>query len=368
MPRTYVFSVPIGPAHIDRLADTLLSLAAQSVPVRVALCDASGSEACKEIADRFPDLIAYRRHGPDQGQSDAINEGWRSVEGDVYSWLNADDYLAPDALSIVEDLFEQNPEADLVYGQSLIVEEDGTYIGLHPAVSPQIDLITRSNIISQPSCFYKRALIEGPTPVRVELDYTMDWDLWVRFFNHGRRFVYTPETLSTVLWERGTKTSSVNKDRMREIRELTARNHGWYVQAKTMIGFYQHYLSEYSALAPLVSKIFGWRQTGRLQRTSCWVAQPDPENRGPVAQAEADGAWQIKFYHFSDAAFGGLAFAFFEPVSGTITINGQSHHLDNRDSATVEVDIPTSRALNIEFAGPNLSPEHLNTLRPVLSQ
>ena len=170
MPRTYVFSVPIGPAHIDRLPQTLKSLAAQSVPVKVALCDASGSAKCKAIADAFPDLIAYRRHGPDKGQSDAINEGWREVEGDVYSWLNADDYLAPDALDIVERAFDDNLQAEIVYGQSLILEEDGTYIGLHPAVSPDIDLITRSNIISQPSCFYKGDLIKALGPVRQELD------------------------------------------------------------------------------------------------------------------------------------------------------------------------------------------------------
>ena len=356
MPRTYVFSVPIGPAHIDRLPQTLKSLAAQSVPVKVALCDASGSAKCKAIADAFPDLIAYRRHGPDKGQSDAINEGWREVEGDVYSWLNADDYLAPDALDIVERAFDDNLQAEIVYGQSLILEEDGTYIGLHPAVSPDIDLITRSNIISQPSCFYKGDLIKALGPVRQELDYTMDWELWVRFFKANKRFAYTPEILSTVLWERGTKTSSVNRQRMSEIRKLTATSHSLYVQMKTMIGFYQHYLAEYSPFAPFFGRLIGLGQTGKARRRRYWQAID--------AKTEMLG-WSIKFYHFSEHPIRALKLDLLAAASGTVTVSTAVHRFENTKSIMLDLPLHAGEVATLQFEGPDLTPDILDLVTPV---
>ena len=55
--------------------------------------------AAAEAVDQFSDLVAYRRAGPDGGQSDAIIEGWDNLSGDILGWLNADDALYPGALA-----------------------------------------------------------------------------------------------------------------------------------------------------------------------------------------------------------------------------------------------------------------------------
>ncbi len=365
MPRTYIFSVPIGPAHTDRLRQTLRSLAGQPVPVKVALCDASGSGVCESIADEFPDLIAYRRHGPDKGQSDAINEGWAALDGDVYSWLNADDHLAPNALGHVEQCFEDSPQADIAYGQSLIFEEDGTYIGLHPAVSPKIDLITQSNIISQPSCFYKKQLLDELGLVRPDLHYTMDWDLWVRFFKAGKRFAYTPEVLSSVLWERGTKTSSVNRERMSEIRRLTAQSHGPFDQMKTMIGFYMHYFSEYSRIAPFVSSLIGWRHTKKMRRQSYWLAVAPESSAGSEAHDIDPSFWSLKFYHFFEQPIKNLQLVFFEPSHGRIMIGERVYEIDGQNSIRIDLNLGAGHICEIGFSGPEMAPSNFDRLRPI---
>ncbi len=53
---------------------------------------------------------------PDKGQSDAINKGLARCTGEIFNWINSDDYLEPGALSRVAEQFEKNPKADIVSG------------------------------------------------------------------------------------------------------------------------------------------------------------------------------------------------------------------------------------------------------------
>lgn len=281
MPKlSFVFSVPLGPHFTPRLELTLSSLRQQkemaNIDIKVALCDVSNSDACKALADEYSDIVVYRRHGPDSGQSDAINEGWQAIpDGDVYSWLNADDYLSPTALKKVIDTFEADPEADLVFGQSLIIDEEDALIGLHPAVQEMSEDVTRSNPVSQPSCFYKKAALDEVGHLNVDQHYVMDWDLWLRFYRADKKFVYIPDILSCVLWEKGTKTSSWNNRRMAEIRQLVASSGKPIMTLKSMIGFTLHHFSEYSVFGPIVKRLIGLSVQNKAEPIRYWKSSGD---------------------------------------------------------------------------------------------
>ena len=123
----YSISVPIG-AWNDLLPATLKSLLCQSEPVQIALLDASNDPRVESIADEYDHLLAYRRHGPDLGQSDAIIEGWQNTDGEILGWLNADDSLFPHAMQIASERFSSNPSLDLVYGHSTIIDSNNTFM------------------------------------------------------------------------------------------------------------------------------------------------------------------------------------------------------------------------------------------------
>lgn len=52
----------------------------------------------------------------DQGQSDALNKGLARCTGEVFNWINSDDYLEPGALKRVAEAFRKNPDLDIVSG------------------------------------------------------------------------------------------------------------------------------------------------------------------------------------------------------------------------------------------------------------
>ena len=248
---TFAIAMPIGPSADGHplLEQALRSIAAQAAPVRLAVLDASGSAHVARLLDRFHDIIHPRRTGRDDGQAAAIQEGWDSVHGDVYGWLNADDILYPNALQTTSAHFAEHAQLGVVTGQSLFFDldpKDRTYrvFGLHPEVRTPGDDLFRTNTISQPSTFVRKAALETVGWLDRSLHYTMDWDLWVRLYAAGIPFGFEPGVLSGVLMTPGTKTSQFNTERKREIADLVSRHAGWLSARKTLAAFWLTHRAE----------------------------------------------------------------------------------------------------------------------------
>lgn len=215
----YSISVPVG-AWNNLLPATLKSLECQSADVQIALLDASNDPRVKAVADEFDHLLAYRRHGPDLGQSDAILEGWNNTDGEILGWLNADDSLFPRAMRSASECFADDPNLDVVYGHSTIIDGDDRMRGYHFNVEPPGERLREGCIISQPSCFFKRQTYDAVGGLNRDLHYAMDWDLWLRLHVHGANFGFIDEPMSRVLWDEQTKSASFNPRRRRELRSL----------------------------------------------------------------------------------------------------------------------------------------------------
>jgi len=238
---TFAISVPVGAYH-PFLRDALASLAAQEGPLQVALLDASGDARVRAIADEFNALFAYRRHGADKGQSDAIIEGWRETDGAILGWLNADDSLFPGALAAARGAFNADRELGVVYGHSTILDEERRTLGYHWSVEPPGPRILESGAISQPSCFFRRDGYERVGGLNRDLHYVMDWDLWIRLYKAGSKFGFLDKALSRVLWGEGTKTASFHHERRAELRRIIQTHAPREMRGKIMRSFAIHNL------------------------------------------------------------------------------------------------------------------------------
>ena len=73
--------------------------------------------------DRTPEIIAEYNHRidqwisePDHGISDAFNKGISCAKGEIVGILNASDWYELDAVSTVTQVFNQNPDINVVCG------------------------------------------------------------------------------------------------------------------------------------------------------------------------------------------------------------------------------------------------------------
>ena len=214
----------------------LRSLKAQSVPLEIAVLNASGDPRVIDALEGSNLSIDYYREGPDDGQAAAIAEGWKHTGGDIIGWLNADDILFPNALEHVHQAFGNADAPDCVYGDSIIIDENGAVLGLHGQVGDVDDTLGISNCISQPSCFVRRAAVDHVGGLDEALTYTMDWELWTRLQQAGKRFHRIDRYLSAVYWGANTKTASLSFRRLKELVGHTLRYAGPASALRTLTG------------------------------------------------------------------------------------------------------------------------------------
>tara|TARA_R110000868_G_scaffold43693_3_gene146713 strand:- start:9134 stop:10201 length:1068 start_codon:yes stop_codon:yes gene_type:complete len=346
----YVFSVPIGPGKQPRLAQTLASLQAQPFEVRVAICHAGPEEEIAEALAPFRHLIAYERHAEDAGQSAAINEGWLALEGDVYGWLNADDALAPNALSQVNDLFSAHAPVDVVCGQSITLDAHDHFTGLHPAVRMPDNDLFRSNTISQPSCFVRREALFAQNLIREDLHYVMDWDLWVRLMSAGRQFVFTPSVLSSTLWDTDTKTAKFNLTRINEIRGVVMRLNSPVTTAKTLIGHMINKIEEYSPISFAFKHAKGLLESGAIRKSAFWGTKNNM----------ASSLWSIDLFHYNACSARGFRFHFHTDSQRRLSLDGVDLPEQSGVTADILTEILPARAYRISIQLPRNGSLSLN--------
>jgi glycosyltransferase involved in cell wall biosynthesis len=129
---------------------------------------------------------------PDRGQSDAINKGLARCTGDVFNWINSDDYLEPGALVRVAQAFQQNPRAEIVSGTTAEFRDpdprEFNRVRLQVRATAEASIVV--GVYCQPSTFWRTSVVRELGGVDTVLHYVMDWDLWVRYLaRHGQRHV-----------------------------------------------------------------------------------------------------------------------------------------------------------------------------------
>lgn len=117
----------------------------------------------------------------DKGQSDAINKGWRLATGEVLAYLNSDDFYEANVLARVVGHFEAHPQVQWLYGAWNLVNRAGKVYQTVRHEKYSWDQLLEFKSVGQPSCFFRRALLEKVGNLREDLHLAMDYELTIRF-------------------------------------------------------------------------------------------------------------------------------------------------------------------------------------------
>ncbi len=190
----------------------LQSVLAQDYPrIEYFVIDGGSSDGSLAILQAYQDRLAGWVSEPDRGQAEAINKGLRRAHGDLLGWLNADDLLAPDAVSRVVAFFQAHPELDLVYGRVRRIDALG-----RPVERPRLPAnpplfgprsLLADHYVIQPGSLWRRRAQDAAGLLDESYDYMLDYEYWVRLALHGCRFGRLEgEPLASFRLHAGSKT------------------------------------------------------------------------------------------------------------------------------------------------------------------
>lgn len=186
----------------DILARALGSLLSQDLRDWEAIVVDDGSpEASWRVIQAYGWLdprirVIRHKHG---GVCAARNTGIAESSGAFLLFLDADDWLEPQALSTLVECC-RNQNACAAHGGLRYVMPDGSptdWTGGHAADSPLFESLAQSNVLSVPSCvLLRRSVLDEVGQFDTTLAHCGDWDLWARVARHEGLITHTGQIVT----------------------------------------------------------------------------------------------------------------------------------------------------------------------------
>jgi glycosyltransferase involved in cell wall biosynthesis len=134
---------------------------------------------------------------PDHGLYDAMNKGMERAQGDFVWFINSGDKIYDETtLQRIVEALNEAPDADVVYGQSIIVDPDDRVLGERHRIAPA--QLTKRSLLDGLVVCHQSILARRSKAPRYDLQYklTADYDWVCRLLEVSGRNLYVDAYLS----------------------------------------------------------------------------------------------------------------------------------------------------------------------------
>jgi glycosyltransferase involved in cell wall biosynthesis len=168
------------------LEQTILSVISQNYPnLEYIIIDGGSTDNSVSVIKKYDKYLSYWVSEKDLGQTDAINKGFSKCTGDIFNWLNSDDYLEPGALHSIARAYLNGATAIAGKIQHFVENTEHTWLE-QTEVYESVGKTIASCTNRQPGTFFSLKHIRNFFPLPVDLHYVMCQDIWIHYLiQHG---------------------------------------------------------------------------------------------------------------------------------------------------------------------------------------
>jgi glycosyltransferase involved in cell wall biosynthesis len=239
--------------YIEHTICSVLKQQQSTIDLKYLVIDNSSTDETNSILESYANsdsaLKIIRKR--DNGQFDAINQGWLQEKGDILGWLNADDIYLDNALVTVANFFYANPTVMAIYGEAIYINSNGQKI--KPVTNIRNysrKLLLSHDFITQPTVFIRREVFDQIGPLSSRYRYIFDWEYWIRI-SQVYDFVRIPDLIAGYRITGDNLTTTGKYKRLREMFDLTWRYGGLI----NLLRFLSRLLKKYSLEGAEIPKI-----------------------------------------------------------------------------------------------------------------
>lgn len=204
------------------IEQTIQSVLNQTYPnIEYIIVDGASTDGTMKIVDKYRDRIDVVISESDNGVYDAFNKGIRNASGDIIEFLNSDDYLYQNLIiEEVANLFIENPNLKIVYGNILVINETTGHIEIR-GKSVNINEFQNGIAPPHPGQFVKKQLFEQYGYFNEKYKIASDFEFTIAIFKDYLNESYYLDEIVTVFRVGGLSSDlSTSEMVVKETKEI----------------------------------------------------------------------------------------------------------------------------------------------------
>ncbi|MCP4130475.1 MAG: glycosyltransferase [bacterium] len=192
----------------------------------------------------------------DNGQTDAINKGFKMANGDIFAFLNSDDVYYDN--TVFSRILEVNWEkTDFVYGKGMWFSETGEDILLYPTFKPSKSSLFYHCPLCQPTVFLKKEVFDELGEFSLEYYCVFDYEYWMRAIFNNKTFLSLDSIIARSRMYNENKSLSGQDTVEKEIGLLKEK---YYFSNKQSVNFIKNIVIKY------ILKVRIHRRTNKMKK------------------------------------------------------------------------------------------------------
>lgn len=166
----------------NSLEETIVSVLNQNYPnLEYIIIDGGSDDNSVSIIKKYESYLKYWVSEKDLGQANAINKGLLFCEGEIFNWLNSDDYLEPGALIKIAEAFSDS-NVEIVTGKVRFFSSTFSEVIANENLSAKGLMCWSLGVkFAQPGAWMRLNLIMRCGGIDENFHYSFDWDLYIRY-------------------------------------------------------------------------------------------------------------------------------------------------------------------------------------------
>lgn len=213
--------------QVQFIERSILSILNQDYPnIELIIIDGGSNDGTVDKIKKYGNNITLWISEKDQGQSDALNKGFKHCTGEIYGWLNSDDVYLPNAFKNVISVLENNIDKKIVFGDWLFINSQDNTIDHHHAFDFNLNHFKYEGFhLNAQSMFWSSSVHSRFSGFQINLHNTMDYQMILEFgINEGEKsFIRMPQVLGAFRRYDGQKTAEKTTNNEDEHRLISKR-------------------------------------------------------------------------------------------------------------------------------------------------
>jgi glycosyltransferase involved in cell wall biosynthesis len=170
--------------YLRQCMDSILSQ--KGCELEYIVVDPGSTDGSRELIESYGDRV-IKVFTPDEGPADGLNNGFGIASGQIYGFINSDDYLLPNALVHISEYFLAQGMRSFVTGQGYTENSDGTHTRIRPRPLTVRNMLHRSAIMFQQATFFPASAYDEIGGFNTSNPTCWDYELFLQLLLSGLR-------------------------------------------------------------------------------------------------------------------------------------------------------------------------------------